>query len=71
LPGVVRRLSSEGCGRRHIRLEPEPRQVVEDASFEFGPATRAIVIFDAEQHIAAEGARDAPHPHRIHGVSQV
>lgn len=54
-----------------IRLEPEPLEILEDCHFVFGPASDAIVIFDAQQHPPSCLARHAPHVDRVDNVADV
>jgi len=54
-----------------IRLEPKPLEILEDRRFVFGPASDAIVIFDAQQHPPTCPARHAPHVDRVDNVADV
>ena len=57
--------------RAHVRHEPEPVEVLQDGRVEYGPATLAIVILDAQEHAAADRPGDAPRPDRVGDVTQV
>jgi hypothetical protein len=47
-------------GRFAVVAEAEPREIFEDRALEFEPRALAIVILDAQQHLAVAIARRAP-----------
>ena len=51
-----------------VGFESEPVEIVEDGGLVFRPAANAIMIFEPEEHAAAERAGDAP---RVDGVDDV
>jgi hypothetical protein len=65
------RAGAKGVGRKDIRLESEPVEVLEQRPFVLRPATLAVVVFDAQQHPPAAHPRHAPDPDRVHDVAQV
>lgn len=54
-----------------IRPESEPLEILEDRLREFVPGSGAVVVFDAEEDAAAEGAGETPHRDGVRHVSQV
>jgi hypothetical protein len=56
---ISRRTGPEIGGTAEVRLEPKPLEVIQNCAFVFRSATPAIVVFQAEQYLALEGAGDA------------
>ena len=54
-----------------VRHEAEPVEVVEQRVLVVSAASRAIVVLDPQQDVAAERPRDAPHMDRVDDVAEV
>ena len=54
-----------------VGLESEPVEIVEDGVFVCAPAANVVMIFEPEDHAAAERAGDAPCVDGIHDVPEV
>jgi len=57
--------------REDVGCESEPIEIVEHRRFELRLAALAIVIFDAQQHAAAERTREPPDENGVDGVADV
>ncbi len=51
--------------------EAEPVEIFEQGALEPGSASNAIVVFDSEEHLSAQGPGDTPDVDRVHDVAEV
>jgi hypothetical protein len=58
-------------GRKDVRTEAKPVQIVEDGNLERSPRAFRVVILDPQQDLAVEQTRSAPHDLRIEHVTEV
>ena len=54
-----------------VWYEAQPVEVLEEGEFEGRPTAPAVVVLDAEEHMPAQRARDAPDIDGVHDVAQV
>src|SRR5690606_32324104 len=69
--GAIVRVALALPDRRRVGLEAEPLEVLEECTLESGATADPVVVFEPQQHPAAEGARQPPDPDRIGGMAEV
>jgi len=68
---AVAAAGSKGAGEKDVGNEAEPIQIVEDAGLVLGAASRAIVIFHAQEHAAIPFAREPPDEIGVRDVTKM
>src|SRR5262249_45679840 len=66
-----RRPGPELRERAEVRLEAEPLQGLEQRRLVAGTTAPTVMVFEAKQHSAPEGASQAPDPYGVGNVAQM
>ena len=67
----VRAACRKCAGRRHIRFEPEPLEIRQDARFVLRTRAFAIVVLDAEADTPPMRSGEPPDIDRVHEMAEV